>query len=125
VKRRNRYLALALGAAMVVGSQAVSAVGQEFPPHPHVLLHGAEVVPVPDPPPFTPPYRIVGFDRCVELAAGQAIPLIAHHENLHFGRAGQAVRRGGLFVAPLDPLFPGITSCADLEAALPYPPPPS
>jgi hypothetical protein len=119
VKRRNRYLALVASLALLGASQTVAA-GQTFPPHGHVLLHGAQIEFV-EPQPGAPPYRILGFDRCTELANARKLPLHAHHDRVHFGQAGQAVQRGGLFVVPLDPLFPGIESCADLEAALPYP----
>jgi hypothetical protein len=115
----RRFLAgavAALGVSAALMASPVSA--QEFPPHGHLLLIGAEIGPPVAP---GPPYQILGFERCVELAAGNPVPLNAHHDRVHFGRAGRALAAAGHFVVPLSPLFPGIHSCADLAAALPFP----
>jgi hypothetical protein len=59
----------------------------------------------------------VGFRRCVDLAAGLALPLHAHHDTIHLGRAGEMLRsKAGNFVVPTAPLTP-FNNCADLVAA--------
>jgi hypothetical protein len=117
---------VAVGIALLfvsAGAMASPASAQEFPPHGHLLLIGADVEWV-EPEPGQPPYRIHGFERCVELANARPLPLRAHHERVHFGRAGQALIAAGHQVVPLSPLFPGINSCDDLAANLPFPPAP-
>jgi hypothetical protein len=56
--------------------------------------------------------------KCVELANGRALKNNAHHDNLHTGRAGQAMARAGHAVIPTAPL-PSVpwSNCAELKAA--------
>jgi hypothetical protein len=124
MKRIAVALAFLLAAAVSVLAAPASAEEHPpaFPPHGHLLLIGAEIGPPVAP---GPPYQVLGFKRCVELAAGNPVPLHAHHDRVHFGRAGRALATAGQFVVPLDPVFPGIHSCADLQAALPFPPAPA
>lgn len=72
----------------------------EMPPHGHILLLGLD-----------------GDDvrHCVDLAAGRALPLNAHHDRVHVGRAGRALARAGHAVAPTAPLTPW-DDCAGLFA---------
>jgi hypothetical protein len=79
-------------------------------PHTHALLIGADVDWVGG----SPPYVINGFDRCVELAGGKALKHNRFHQNIHFGRAGEALGEAGHLVVPLS-LF-GMSGCDDLEA---------
>jgi hypothetical protein len=109
--------ALIVVAAMAL--LAVSAVGagtaQEhgIPDHPHMLVLGIEIGEVEG------SFAVLGWRKCVDLAAGQPVPLHAHHDQLHFGPvndvlfddAGHAVLGG----APFGPW----EGCAGLEAALP------
>jgi hypothetical protein len=119
--RKTSTLIIAL--ALLVSALSGTAAAQDRPPpfdqpHDHVLLIGADVEWV-TPAPGLPPYVIHGFDRCVPLAGGHAVPLKAHHDRVHFGRAGQALVSAGHLVIPLGIL--GFSSCAELEAALPFP----
>jgi hypothetical protein len=119
--RRTTTLLTVLLLAM--STLAAPASAQGWPDHGHLLLIGAVVEPVANPPQGSPPYRIHGFDRCVELANGRHVPLHAHHDRVHFGRAGQALIGAGHQVVPTHPIFPNIHTCDDLRAALPYPSP--
>jgi hypothetical protein len=78
------------------------------PLHGHVLVLGVKYV---DGEP-------VGFDKCVELAAGKALPLNAQHRHSHTGRAGEALAAAGHFVVPTAPLSP-IRDCAHLKELFP------
>ena len=60
----------------------------------------------------------VDFAKCKPLANGRALPLNAHHDNLHTGRAGEAQWNAGNAVLPV---FPGLTpwrDCATLKELL-------
>jgi hypothetical protein len=99
----KRIAILGMAAAMLAGMLATPASTQELPPHPHILLLGLEFEN--DEP--------VGFRKCVDLAAGRALPLNAHHEHLHFGTAGEALfTRAGHAVVPGAPLTPW-RNCAE------------
>lgn len=76
------------------------------PEHPHMLVLGIELDGE------TP----VSYRKCVDLAAGQALPLKAHHDHLHTGRAGLAQSRAGNVVVPGAPLTPW-ADCDALIAA--------
>lgn len=81
----------------------------ELPPHPHLLVLGLELDESGEP---------IGFRKCVDLAAGQALPLKAQHEHVHFGTAGfKLATEAGHAVVPAAP-FPGIpfSNCAELVA---------
>jgi hypothetical protein len=48
----------------------------------------------------------VGIRKCVDLAAGEALLLTAHHQHVHFGTAGEALfTHAGNVVVPGAP-FP-------------------
>ena len=104
--------AAVLGAttALVLGASAGPAQADveagPLPEHGHVLVLGLEFGD-----------DRVTFRKCIDIAAGQALPLTAQHQNVHFGHAGEALftKAGHAFV-PVAP-FPGIpfANCADLE----------
>lgn len=56
--------------------------------------------------------------KCVDLANGRALRNNAHHDNLHTGRAGEAVAGAGHAVIPTAPL-PDVpwSNCAELKTA--------
>lgn len=117
---RRNITATALAVALALSMFATAASAQEGSPldepHDHALLIGVDVEFVDGP----LPYVIHGFDRCVSLAGGNHVPLHAHHDRVHMGRAGEALLEAGHLVVPLGLL--GFGSCAELEAALPFPP---
>jgi hypothetical protein len=92
----------------------------QIPPHPHVILHNAEIRWLgenEEPVHGFLPYEILAFDRCVEMANARSVPLRAHHNRVHFGTAGQKLAmNAGHFVVPLAPFGAPWESCADLEA---------
>lgn len=107
--------------AAIVGALALTLVGvtapaqahehehdHDLPRHGHVLILGV----------VWDGEEPVGFRKCVDLAGGRALPLKAHHSTVHQGRAGEALMRAGHIVAPTAPLWPEISSCADVEAML-------
>jgi hypothetical protein len=104
-------VASALLAVTVVGPSV--AEEQELPDHPHMLVLDIELGAVDG------AFGVLGWRKCVDLAAGRAVPLHAHHAHLHVGpvndvlfeHAGHAVVGG----APLSDW----EGCAGLEAALP------
>ena len=68
-------------------------------PHSHVLLLHADVLDETDP--LTgAPYTLLGYGKCVDLAGGKALRQNNFHTNIHFGRAGQALRGAGHLVVP-------------------------
>lgn len=96
---------LALSGAVSVGS----AVSQELPEHGHLFLTGLE---------FDAEGEPIGYKKCRVLANGQALPLNAHHEHLHFGTAGEAqFNNAGNAAVPLAP-FPDVpwTNCEEFAA---------
>lgn len=126
---RRTTLILGLTLALTVGLLAgptFAAAGpggpnhdHDTPLHAHMLLIHPEVGIVEGTP------MLVGFRRCVDLAANQPVPNHAHHANLHLptGSASQALSKAGLAVVPAF----AWADCAALEAAMPFPvgPPPS
>lgn len=97
-------LAVAAAAALAVaGGTPVSAAEHDepgaIPPHPHMLVLGAEVDFSGEEP------VLVDYRKCVDVAANQALPLNAHHEHVHFGRAGEALRQAGHIFVPAAPAF--------------------
>jgi hypothetical protein len=117
----RRFLPL-LVVALIMGATAatVSAQGKDWggiPPHGHVLLLRAEIDEVEG--------RLY-FHRCVELAAGAALPNRAHHDSVHTGNAGGspfvqgALWNAGHIVAPLFPLTPW-TGCESFESGMALP----
>lgn len=109
-------LALTAAAVAVAGvavASIPSAVADEhddaIPPHPHVLVLGAKLDASGD--------ALVSYRKCVDVAANQALPLNAHHEHVHFGRAGIALRSAGHLFVPTAPAFDlPWTDCASLIA---------
>lgn len=96
-------LATAAAAALAVsGSPSTAAEHEEpapIPPHPHLLLIGAEVD-------FTGEEPVLlDYRRCVDVAANRKLPLNAHHEHVHFGRAGEALFQAGHLFIPAAPAF--------------------
>ena len=108
---------LALAVVMVLGLLAAPVSAHEgeegLPEHGHMLLQ-------------RPEWMLVGVDdeyatieltfrRCVDLAGGRALPLHAHHDTIHTGRAGQALwetARNGVIPTGISPW----ENCADLIA---------
>lgn len=93
-----------IGCAAVLGM----VLAQGGPPeHPHLLVIGVE---------FDGDGNPTSYRRCVELAAGQALPLNAHHEHVHVGTAGEKLgENAGNFVVPAAPLTPW-SNCEELVA---------
>jgi hypothetical protein len=107
--------------AMLVATGLGTVLAQGTPDHPHMLVQ-RPVVELIDGTPY-----LVGFRKCVDLAGGRHVPLNAHHDHIHTGRAGQALfEHAGHAVVPGAPLTPW-ANCAALQAALPIPvgPPPA
>jgi len=106
----KRFAALTGTVALLMAFGPALAGGHEDgpPPHGHMLVLGLQ---------FDSAHNVIGFRKCVDLANGRALKNNAHHDNVHEGRAGQALQtRAGHGVAPTDPLTP-FSTCADLEDA--------
>ena len=84
------------------------------PPHAHMLVQDFEVALIDGKP------HVVGWRKCVDLAANRAVPLNAHHAGVHTGAASEALSQAGHAVVPTSPLSPW-SDCAALTAALPIP----
>jgi hypothetical protein len=113
--KRSRSLALVVVVVLGLFAAPVSAHEEEpsLPEHGHMLLQ-------------RPDFVLVGVDdeyatiqltfrRCVDLAGGRALPLHAHHDTVHTGRAGQALWEmtpNGVIPAGISPW----ANCADLIA---------
>lgn len=92
--RRQLAFVLALGLLVVM---APGASAQNFVEHPHMLVIGLELDEFDEP---------VGFRKCVDLAAGEALPLNSMHQHMHFGTAGEMLfTKAGHAVVPAAP-FP-------------------
>ena len=119
----RRLLPLLLG-ALLVGATAATALAQGkdwggIPPHGHVMLLGAEI-----------DGEQLFFHRCVEFAAGAALPNRAHHDSVHTGAAGGspfvqgALWNAGHIVVPLAPFGPPVwTGCESFESGMALPMP--
>ena len=96
-------VATAAAAALAVPANPAAADEHEapapIPPHPHLLVIGAEVDFSGEEP------VLLDYRRCVDIAANQALPLNAHHEHVHFGRAGEALMQAGHLFVPAAPAF--------------------
>lgn len=116
--RRTTVLLTVLLLALGTTAGAASAGNHEeheLPRHPHVKLLHVELT-----------EDGVTYERCVDLAANQKLPLDAHHHSLHMGTAGHALfENAGHLVVPMKP-FPFLPfdweECADLPEVLPPPP---
>jgi hypothetical protein len=96
--------------ALVVGLLALavpaSAQEPEFEEHPHMLILGLELDASGEP---------IGFRKCVDLAANNALVLTAHHQNVHFGTAGEM-----LFTKAGNVVVPGAPFPAPFEEPVPW-----
>jgi hypothetical protein len=103
---RNGILTLSLLGALAALPSPAAANGQGGPPlHGHMLILGLE---------FDPQGEPIGYQKCVDLANNKALPLHAHHDTVHTGTAGEALREhAGHFVVPTAPLTP-FRDCAHL-----------
>ena len=118
MKRTLRSIVVggAVGGTLIGAALAAPASAQEpeLEPHPHMLVLGLELDASGEP---------VGFRKCVDLAAGQALPLNAQHQHVHFGTAGEhlftnaghAVVPGAPFPAPFEEPVPW-SNCDELIA---------
>ena len=89
MKRTGTLLVVALLAlAMMAGPASAQSqdwgdvVLQPTHPHPHVLLIGVD-------------FEAFTYERCVDLAGGQALPKANQHNLVHRGRAGAALSGSG------------------------------
>jgi hypothetical protein len=118
VKRVRRMTALFAAIIMVLTMMTLSAGADEhIPEHGHMLVQRPEIgiVTIDD----VDFIAAVGSRRCVDLAAGKALHLGAHHQRVHFGTAGEMLdSKAGHAVVPTAPFSP-YDDCAALEAALP------
>ena len=118
MRRVRRMAALLAAIIMVLAMMTLSAGADEhIPEHGHMLVQRPEIgiVTIDD----VDYIAAVGFRGCVELAAGQALHLGAHHQRVHFGTAGAMLdMKAGHAVVPTAPFSP-YDDCAALEAALP------
>lgn len=118
----TRLTALLSALLLAIGLMAGSALAHEHvPEHPHAMLHNFEVVDDGGTP-NDPSDDVIAFDRCIDLANNQALPLEAHHHSLHTGTAGfgdvsVGITRAGHIVVPLEPYpFSPFEDCAEIEA---------
>ncbi len=118
----KRIITVLVSLAMAFGLSAGTALagGHEWDhvdPHGHVMLIGVEV-----------DQGLVFFDRCVELANGEALPTPAHHHSVHTGNAGGSpmvqgpLFQAGNWIIPLSP-FHGVpfTGCESFSSPFPLP----
>jgi hypothetical protein len=103
---RKTTAVLAAAAALVLTVPgAAQAHDGPVPEHGHMLLLGFQFG----------DDGTVRYRKCIDIAAGKALPVHVHHEGLHAGRAGDALRNAGHMPVPTAPLTPW-TNCADLAA---------
>lgn len=117
----KRLITVLASLAMALGLFAgpAWAGGHEWheEPHGHVMLLGVEV-----------DGELIHFDRCVELANGEALPVPAHHHSVHVGPAGGSpfvqgpLFQAGNWVFPLAP-FHGVpfTGCESFSSPFALP----
>jgi len=119
MKRSTVLLLATLLALSTLASPALAeeeAGGPFDHPHTHALLIGADVTWIEDPKEDEAPYRINDYRRCVDLAGGMTLQTQAHHEKVHFGRAGRALAGAGQLVIPIG-VFGFEGGCADMDVA--------
>jgi hypothetical protein len=116
--RTRRTVAVLAAAMMILGIVTLAAGADEhIPEHGHMLVQRPEIgiVTVDG----TDYIAAVGFRKCVDLAAGRALHLGAHHERVHFGTAGAMLEaKADHAVVPTAPFSPW-ADCSALQAALP------
>ena len=96
--------ALGVGAVLAVGMAPAAADEGGMPPeHGHIFVLGVQFG-----------EDSITYRKCIDLAAGQALPLHVHHATIHRGKAGDALREAGNFVVPTAPLMPW-ANCAEFE----------
>jgi hypothetical protein len=104
-------VAALIAAIVMIGGTTGSAGAWEPPEHGHVMLLGAV---------WTgsgPSTDVESYDRCVDLANGNALKNHAHHATIHMGAASDAVKKSGHIVIPTAPLAPEwLTGCAAVDA---------
>ena len=96
----------ALVAAGTFAQPVLAETAEAPPPHGHRLVLGVEFGPE------GPTWR-----KCVDIAAGQDLPVHVHHDHFHAGTAGDALREAGNFPMPTAPLRPW-KNCAEFEAIM-------
>jgi hypothetical protein len=114
--RRTAALLAAITMALAMTTLAAGA-DEHIPEHGHMLVQRPEfgVVTIDG----IDYLAAVGARRCVDLAAGQALHLGAHHDRVHFGTAGAMLgEKAAHAVVPTAPFSPW-ENCSALEAALP------
>jgi len=116
---RRTLVLLAVIAALGIVLAHEHGENGSTPDHPHMLVQRPQIdVVFIDETPFV---AVVGWRKCVDLAAGRNVPLNAHHDGIHTGRAGQALFENARhWVIPGAPITPW-ANCAALQAALPIP----
>jgi hypothetical protein len=118
MRQVRRMAALLAAIIMVLAMMTVSAGADEhIPEHGHMSVQHPEfgIVTIDN----VDYIAAVGTRRCVDLAAGQALDLGAHHDRVHFGTAGAMLgAKADHAVVPTAPFSPW-ENCAALEAALP------
>jgi hypothetical protein len=103
----GRRLLVVIATLSMLTALAAPAMSQGPPPHPHMLVLGLEFDGDGEDP--------VGYRSCVDLAGNRKLPLHAHHDHIHTGRAGEALWGAGHAVVPGAPLTPW-ANCAELIA---------
>jgi hypothetical protein len=108
-----RRLVGVLAAASLVLMLA-GPVAAQVEPHGHMLVQHPEFgVVLVDGEPW---FGVTSIRKCVDLAAGRHLPLHAHHDTIHTGKAGvMLAERADIHIVPTFEF----ANCAELEAALP------
>ena len=106
MRTTTAVLAAAAALALAVPGAAQADGGHDgpVPEHGHMLVLGLQFG-----------EDGVSYRKCIDVAAGKALPVHVHHDGLHAGRAGDALREAGHFPVPTAPLTPW-KNCADLAA---------
>jgi hypothetical protein len=101
----KRVLFVSVAASLLVGVLGASAgADQHIPLHPHMLVLGIEF----------DGDQPVSYDKCIDLAANNKLPLTAHHSALHVGTGGAALAmHAGHVVVPGAPVSPW-ANCEEL-----------
>jgi hypothetical protein len=95
--RRWSILVLLLVLGLVLIANPATGEDETFEEHPHALVLGVA---------FDDEGNPISYRKCIDLAAGQALRLNAHHDHMHFGTAGEKLfTNAGNVVVPMAP-FP-------------------